>query len=369
MFLNKNYIKNIDIDKYSPALFLYPSVIAILFISIFPLLGSLYMAFTKFKFIKGGTEFKYVGFYNFKKLLFGSQQYHFLGSIKEISGIIEIIFYLFIVFISYLLIKSLLNKKISIIGKIGWIISAIITIFLFYLILATEFSGGKFGSLTTTIFYVMFGAILQFFIGLLLAIICVQKLKGINYFKAIFFIPLMITPVGTGYLFRMLTNTTNGPFKPFWVYLGYRDYSWATDPWGARIAVVIADSWIWIPFMFIILVSAMQSQDKTIIEAAYSDGASNYQIFKYITFPHILPTCVVILIIKIIDGFKIIDLPSVLTSGGPGISSESMTLHSFFTWRSLDLGGSAAISYMLFIIVVYFSLTLISISKRFTKFY
>ena len=77
----------------------------------------------------------------------------------------------------------------------------------------------------------------------------------------------------------------------------------------------------------------------------------------------------ILIIIKIIDGFKIIDLPSVLTSGGPGISSESMTLHSFFTWRSLDLGGSAAISYMLFIIVVYFSLTLISISKRFTKFY
>ena len=177
----------------------------------------------------------------------------------------------------------------------------------------------------------------------------------------------MITPVGTGYLFRMLTNTTNGPFKPFWVYLGYRDYSWATDPWGARIAVIIADSWIWIPFMFIILVSAMQSQDKTIIEAAYSDGATNYQIFRFITLPNILPTCIVIVIIKIIDGFKIIDLPSVLTSGGPGIASESMTLHSFFTWRSLDLGGSAAISYLLFIVVVYFSLTLISITKKYSK--
>ena len=363
----KKAILEIDLDKISPAVFLYPSVVSILFISIFPLIGSLYIAFTKFKFVKGGIQFKYVGLLNFKKLLFGSQQYHFIGSLNELSMMLNILFYIICIFILLLLFKSLTNKNNNIVGKIGWIISAGFFMLIFYIILATEFNGGRFGSLITTIFYVAVGTLLQFIIGLLLAVLCVQQIKYINIFKGIFFIPLMITPVGTGYLFRMLTDTTIGPFKPLWEYLGYVDYSWATNPWGARLAVVIADSWVWIPFMFIILVSAIQTQENSIIEAAYSDGATNFQIFRFITWPNILPTTIVIIIIKIIDGFKIVDLPSVLTSGGPGISSESMTLHAFFTWRSLDLGGAAAVSYMLFITVIIISLTMINISKKYIK--
>ena len=366
MKIIKKFLSQIDFDRISPAVFLYPSILSILFISIFPLVGSLYMAFTRFKFVKGGIEFKYIGILNFKKLLFGSQQYHFLGTINQIGFISNIIFYLICIIMLLLLFKTLLNKNLRFIGKLGWVLSTTFFLFIIYIIIASEFNGGHLGSLTTTIIYVGIGTIIQFILGLLLAVICIQKIRYINIFKGIFFIPLMITPVGTGYLFRMLTDTTIGPFEPIWSFFGYRDYSWATDPWGARMAVIIADSWVWIPFMFIILVSAIQSQDNTVIEAAYSDGASNFQIFRYITWPNILPTGIVIIIIKIIDGFKIVDLPSVLTSGGPGISSESMTLHAFFTWRSLDLGGAAAISYLLFITVIIISLSMINLTKKYT---
>ena len=99
----KKAILEIDLDKISPAVFLYPSVVSILFISIFPLIGSLYIAFTKFKFVKGGIQFKYVGLLNFKKLLFGSQQYHFIGSLNELSMMLNILFYIICIFILLLL--------------------------------------------------------------------------------------------------------------------------------------------------------------------------------------------------------------------------------------------------------------------------
>ena len=82
------------------------------------------------------------------------------------------------------------------------------------------------------------------------------------------------------------------------------------------------------------------------------DGANRWQIFRYITLPAILPvahdarSC-----IRLIEAFKIIDLPNVLTNGGPGTATESLTLHAYIAWRTLDLGGSAAIAYMLLFVV------------------
>ena len=355
-----------DLDSWSPAVFLMPSILVVLFVSIFPLIGSLYMAFSRFKFVKGGIEFKYIGILNFKKLLIGSQQYHFLGTFKELSLFSWVVIVLLTLLVLYRLIKYFISDQNTIIGLIGWTAASVIFLSLSLIILKSLGSGGRLGTLGVTMFYVFFGTVIQYTIGLGLALLCVQNLKGKIFFRSLFFIPLMITPVGTGYLFRMLTDTTNGPFKPIWVWLGYQNYSWASNAWGARIAVVIADSWIWIPFMLIVLISAIESQDQSLKEAALIDGASSMQLFRYITWPGILPTSIVIIFIRVIDGFKIVDLPSVLTSGGPGIASESMTLHSFFTWRSLDLGGSSAISYLLLFVVIFFSLSIINGLRRYT---
>ena len=71
---------------------------------------------------------------------------------------------------------------------------------------------------------------------------------------------MMITPVGIAYTFRMLTDTTKGPFAPFWQWFGLGDFAWAATAWGARIAVMIGDAWQWIPFMFIVLLAALEAQ-------------------------------------------------------------------------------------------------------------
>ena len=134
----------------------------------------------------------------------------------------------------------------------------------------------------------------------------------------------------------------------------------AGRPWGARLAVMIGDAWQWIPFMFVVLLVAIESQPQDQREAALVDGASRWQVFRYVTWPAILPVSVTVLLIRAIEAFKIIDLPNVLTNGGPGIASESMTLHAFVAWRALDLGGSAAVAYMLLFVVVFVCMSMLA---------
>ena len=94
------------------------------------------------------------------------------------------------------------------------------------------------------------------------------------------------------------------------------------------------------------------------------DGANRWQVFRYLTIPAILPVSVTLVLIRMIEAFKIVDLPNVLTNGGPGIASESLTLHAFMAWRALDLGGSAAISYILLFVVTFFCVSFATLTRR-----
>jgi multiple sugar transport system permease protein len=111
--------------------------------------------------------------------------------------------------------------------------------------------------------------------------------------------------------------------------------------------VLLGDTWQWTPFMFIVLLAAIENQPRDQVEAALIDGANPLQIFRDITWAGIAPVAATVVLIRLIEAFKIIDLPNVLTSGGPGLATESVTLHAFIAWRTQDLGGSAAIGYML----------------------
>jgi multiple sugar transport system permease protein len=175
---------------------------------------------------------------------------------------------------------------------------------------------------------------------------------------------MMITPVGVAYLFRMLTDTSKGPLYPLWAHFGLTDVSWVTNPWGARLAVMIGDVWQWTPFIFIVLLASIESLPVELNEAAVVDGANRWQMFWAITFPHILPATSTVVLIRLIEAFKIVDLPNVLTNGGPGTATESLTLHAYTIWRALDIGGSAAVAYMLLIVVTFVGISYVNLFRR-----
>jgi multiple sugar transport system permease protein len=351
------------LDQHAPAVFIMPAVLLVLAMSIFPLLVSAYLSLSRFRFVKGGFELKFIGLLNYKKLLLGSEQFHFLGTLGALSAAGWAMLGIVAVGLILLLLRYARGERYTLAGLLWRGVATTGTFLLVLLIALTSSGGGHPGSLVVTLFYVGIGVAAQFCIGLALALLCAQNLPGRKFFRVVFFLPMMITPVGIAYTFRMLTDTTKGPFTPIWQYFGWTETSWLVDPWGARLAVMVGDAWQWIPFMFVVLLVAIESQPQDQREAALVDGASRWQVFRYVTWPAILPVSVTVVLIRVIEAFKIIDLPNVLTNGGPGIASESMTLHAYVAWRALDLGGSAAVAYLLLFVVVFVCLSMVALAR------
>jgi multiple sugar transport system permease protein len=350
-------------ERMAGNIFIWPAVLVVLFLAIFPLIISLYLSLSRFKFVKGGFQIKFVGLANYKKLLAGSEKTHFLGAMADPSPLGWLIFAIVVVLVTLSLIRYIRGRDISVAGLIGRVLAAVIVSLLTWLLVRTLSPGGRPGTIVVTLLYVFIGIAFQYLLGLGLAVLTTQHLPGRRFFRVVFLLPMMITPVGVAYMFRMLTDTDKGPFQPIWQALGLGLYSWVNHPWGARAAVMIGDIWQWTPFMFIVLLAAMEGQSVELIEAALVDGASRWQTFWHVTLPQILPVSTTLILIRMIEAFKIIDLPNVLTNGGPGTATESMTLQAFITWRALDLGGSAAIAYMLLFLVTFIGLAYVNLIR------
>ena len=348
--------------------FIWPSVIIVLLLSIFPLFASLTLAFGKLVFQKGEVKVDFVGLSNFTTLLFGTERTHLLGLTRTPTPLGWVVLIVAVAAVVGALARSLSRGTVGVGGAVLRVAVALFAIGLAALVAQTMLSdGGRPGSLVVTLFYVFAGIAVTYVLGLGLAILTVQPLRGRRFFRVVFLLPLTITPIGVGYMFRMMTDTGKGPLEPLFAALGLSQYTWVTDPWAARIAVVIGDAWQWTPFVFIVLLAALEGLDQEVREAAVVDGASRWGAFRHITWPAILPVSVTIVLIRMIEGFKIVDMPNILTGGGPGTATESLTLEAYLDWRTFNLGSSAAIAYILLILVTVIASVYIGWTRRWVE--
>jgi multiple sugar transport system permease protein len=339
------------VDHHSRTFFIAPAVVLILIFAIFPTFYSIVFALSRVRFRANGLNFRFVWFDNFIAQFTGNEQAHFLGKFTTLS-IFGWIFALVMTGLALWWLYRSWRQRSHWIFMVGRLISAAMFIFIAWVLSLTLLSGNPWGTMMTTLFYVVVGCSIQFVIGTGLAFLCSQPISGKNFFRVLFFIPLMITPLGVGYAFKMVLDITKGPLQPLWDAIGLQDWAWSTDAWAARWFVILGDSWQWIPFIFIVMLAALENVSRDQVEAAQVDGASSVQIFREITWPQIVPVAVTVILIRMIEAFKIVDLPNIMTSGGPGIATESMTLHSYFLWRANDMGSSAAVAYLLLILTV-----------------
>ena len=340
------------LDRSAGRIFIMPAVVMILIFSIFPLIASFVLALSRVRLRAGGYKVRFVGWKNFEKQLFGSEQFHFLGTLEGMGTLGWLISAAVAGLLVWWWVRYLRSGELRLVGCIGRIFTTAVLMALTVLFSATLFSGSRMGSLGVTLFYVFIGCSVQFVIGLGLALLCAKPIRYRTFFRVTFFLPMMITPIGIGYMFRMMADTTKGPFAPAWQWIGLGQFAWAADPWASRLFIIVADSWQWIPFIFVILLAALESVPRDLVEAGHVDGAGDWQIFREITWPQIMPVAATVMLIRVIEAFKIVDLPNIMTAGGPGIATESMTLHAFFAWRAPDLGQSAAVSYLLLFVTV-----------------
>jgi multiple sugar transport system permease protein len=214
-----------------------------------------------------------------------------------------------------------------------------------------------FAAAGNTLFYVVLAVPLQYAVALGLALLLNQDIKGQRFFRICFMMPLMISPVAVGFgVGRMMLDAAQGPLNELLKLFGLSPVAWLADPHVVRFSILLVEVWHFVPFAFIILLAGLQSLPQDPFEAAAIDGASAWQIFRYITFPMLLPVTVTLTFIRVIDVFKIIDVIAVMTGGGPGTATESLTLYAVqIGLRNLDLGYAATVAWTLMAMVIAFS--------------
>ncbi len=228
---------------------------------------------------------------------------------------------------------------------------------------ARAFTDYRFWSvLKVTIFFVLFDVALTVIIGLILAILISRPLrkqiKGQKVFRSIFTMPLFTAPIALGYLGLTIFHEEVGAINTVLRAMGFlRLPAWFSDPWLARFAIALVDIWQWTPFCFLVILAGIQSLPDEIYEAAILDTSSGWDMFRYITFPLLGPVLFTVTILRMVETFKILDIPFSMTSGGPGMATQTYSYYIYLTGlRNFNTGYASALAYILLIIMLLISL-------------
>ncbi|EPX85869.1 carbohydrate ABC transporter membrane protein 1, CUT1 family [Rubellimicrobium thermophilum DSM 16684] len=193
----------------------------------------------------------------------------------------------------------------------------------------------------------------QFLLGLGLALLFVDDFPGKRLAYSILIMPMMVVPAVAGYMFFMLFQS-GGPINGLLGSLIGRDLAiaWLSDPVLALVAVMLADIWQWTPLMFLILLAGLVGVPADQMKAAALLGASPWQRFVTIVLPRMRPIIAIALAIRVIEIFKIFDTLYIMTGGGPGSATETISVYIYeVTTQDLVWGYVAAIGLAILIVL------------------
>jgi multiple sugar transport system permease protein len=204
----------------------------------------------------------------------------------------------------------------------------------------------------------------QTVLGVAVALLLDQKLRFTGVATTLLLIPLALAPAVVGLLFSSLFNSTLGPVNYLLNAIGLPAPSWLGDAKWALASVIIVDTWQWTPFMILLTLAGLRSLNPEPIEAALVDGASAWQRFRYVKLPMLLPVLTVAMLLRAIDSFRTFDLVFLLTFGGPGTSSTTMSFYGFKVGlQNFDIGRASAIAFLMVQVFIIFVLLFYSRSK------
>jgi len=210
-------------------------------------------------------------------------------------------------------------------------------------------------ALKNTTIFVFLGMLIGPTLGLLTALMLNQNIRFRAFFRMAYFLPVMTSLVVVATIWRMLYNRS-GLLNLGLAALGLEPIGWLADPQWALFSIVIASVWQGFGFETVIFLAALQSIPKVLYEAASIDGANAWRRFWHITLPSLRPVLLFIYIIGIIGSFQVFDQVFIMTSGGPVHSTTTLVYYLYAKFTNLQLGYASAIAYVLFAILVVFSL-------------
>jgi multiple sugar transport system permease protein len=223
-------------------------------------------------------------------------------------------------------------------------------------------------SMRVTLTLIVGGVALQLTIGTGLALLLNRLGRWRAPLVSLFLIPVMIAPVVAGFQFRMIYHDQFGPLNYLieLVTFGlWRGFAWIADPKVALFSILMTDVWQWTPFLMLIVLAGLQSIPQELYEAAEVDGASPWQTFWRVTAPLLLPVIVIGILIRAMDSFKLFDIIYLVTGGGPGNVTETISYYTYLQgFKFFSLGYTAAMAFIQLIVITVIAQVFLRFQKR-----
>ncbi|WP_373414952.1 carbohydrate ABC transporter permease [Ensifer aridi] len=214
-------------------------------------------------------------------------------------------------------------------------------------------------SIRVTLIYAVVAVSLECALGILFAVLLNLEFFGRGLFRSLMLIPMVITPAVVGIFWKLLYEQDSGVFNYLLGTLGFEPVPWLSLT-VALASVIIMDVWQSTPFFTLIILAGLQSLDRDTVSAAQADGANALQVFRYLTLPHLVPYIMIAAAFRIIGVMADFDKIFLLTLGGPGNVTTTLSVYAYNTgFKVFDIGRTTAISWIYVVFVLAISAPLI----------
>jgi len=188
-------------------------------------------------------------------------------------------------------------------------------------------------------------------IALLLDRVRWRRLSGVV--RVLLVLPIAVTPTVIGLVGRLIFNRDFGFINYLLSLVGLGPIAWLGDPGTAMFTIALTDIWQWTPFFALVMLSGLSAIPPEVLEAAQLESGRSWQIFRYVEFPYLRPGITAVLILRTADILKLFDMVFVLTRGGPGVSTELVSLYvQRVGFRVFDMGMASAQAILLLILSI-----------------
>jgi len=184
-------------------------------------------------------------------------------------------------------------------------------------------------ALKNTLIFVIAVVIIETMLSLLISILVSRSKHLVGLYRTVMLIPLLIPPIAIGTMWRLMYDYNYGFINQVLDLIGIAGPTWTANPKLALPSIILVDLWHWTSFMFLIILAGLESLPVELNEAARVDGASEGQIFRFITLPLLRPTLITAVMLRTIFAFKVFDEIFLLTGGGPGTATEVVSLYIY----------------------------------------
>ena len=215
-------------------------------------------------------------------------------------------------------------------------------------------------TLVYSVIYVPCSIVLSLGLAMLL-----NKAWGKMFYRAVFFLPPIVTSVGIAVVWSWIYQPQFGILNMILRFFGIEGKEWLRDPSTAMGAVIVMSIWWGLGYNIVLFLAGLQNVPRTYVEAAKIDGANERQVFFNITVPLISPTTLLVTITTMINAFQVFDQMFLLTSGGPAKKTYTMAIHIYQTaFKSYELGKASTAALILFFVVVAVSVIQFKLSDK-----